>query len=74
MPLWDTVMIRAGDWVYHWLLLLGPHSMRWQRWQGIGIHAAADKLFTEPRHCGSRRISLKDDGGRSMGVLFGQRT
>ena len=37
---------RAGDWVYHCLLLLGLHSVRWQRWQGIGIHAAADKLFT----------------------------
>ena len=49
---------RAGDWVYHCLLLLGPHSVRWQRWQGIGIHAAADKLFTKPWHCGSRRISL----------------
>src|SRR6516165_10077630 len=49
---------RAGDWVYHCLLLLGPHSVRWQRWQGIGIHAAADKLFTKRWHCGSRRISL----------------
>ena len=37
---------RAGDWVYHFFLLLGSHSVHWQRRLGI-----------KSWRCGSRRIS-----------------